>query len=88
MNRRSFLQTAGTAGLATGLAPTAAQAYIPEHNWEKYDWGAGPEVKDRLYQGPFPQYPPAAVVPDRDVVMVATPSKDIVSNYGMGTGEG
>ena len=84
MNRRSFLQTAGTAGLATGLAPTAARAYIPEHNWEKYDWGSGPEVKDRLYQGPFPQYPPAAVVPDSDVVMVTTPSKDIVPNYGMG----
>jgi hypothetical protein len=84
MNRRWFLQTAGTAGFATGLASTAAQAYIPEHNWEKYDWGAGPEVKGRLYQGPFPQYPPAAVVPDSDVVMVTTPSKEIVPNYGMG----
>ena len=82
MNRRAFLQT-GTAGVATGLAP-AARAYISEHNWEKYDWGSGPEVKDRLYQGPFPQYPPAAVVPDSDVVMVTTPSKDIVPNYGMG----
>jgi len=39
-------------------------------------------VKDRLYQGPFPQYPPAAVVPDSDVVMVITPSKEIVPNYG------
>jgi len=84
MNRRSFLQTAGTAGVAAGLAPTAARAYIPEHNWEKYDWGSGPEVRDRLYQGPFPQYPPAAVVPDSDVVMVTTPSKDIVPNYGVG----
>ena len=83
MNRRSFLQTAGSAGLATGLAPTAAQVYIPEHNWEKYDWGCGPGVKDRLYQGPFPQYPPAAVDPDSDVVMVTTPSLEIVPNYGM-----
>jgi hypothetical protein len=48
MNRRSFLQTAGTAGLATGLTSKAARAYIPEHNWEKYDWGSGPEMKDRL----------------------------------------
>ena len=48
MNRRSFLETAGTAGLATGLAPTAA------------------------------------VVPDSDVVMVTTPSKEIVPNYGIG----
>ena len=82
MNRRWFLQT-GTAGLATGLAPSA-RAYVPEHNWEKHDWGSGPAVKDRLYQGPFPQYPPMAVVPDSDVVMVTTPSRDIVPNYGMG----
>jgi hypothetical protein len=67
----------------TGLAP-AASALVPEHNWEKYDWGAEPEVEDRLYQGPFPQYGPAAVIPGSDVVMVTTPSKDIVPNYGMG----
>lgn len=84
MNRRAFLQTAGTAGIATGLGPTTARAYIPEHNWEKYDWGDGPVVKDRLYQGPFPQYAPGPVVPDSDVVMVTTPSKDIVPNYGVG----
>jgi hypothetical protein len=34
MNRRSFLQTAGAAGLATELASTSVRAYIPEHNWE------------------------------------------------------
>jgi len=49
-------------GRATGLTPAAARAYIPKHNWEKYDWGSWPEVKDRLCQGPFPRYPPAAVV--------------------------
>jgi hypothetical protein len=84
MNRRGFLQKAGVAGLSAGLTSTRARATIPEHNWEKYDWGSGPEVKDRLYQGPFPQYPPGAVVPESDVVMVTTPSKDIVPNYGMG----
>ncbi len=61
-----------------------ANATIPEHNWDKYDWGPGPAVPDRLYQGPFPQYGPCAVVPDSDVAMVTTPSKEIVSNYGMG----
>src|SRR6185503_9468092 len=55
-----------------------------EHNWEKYDWGYTPPVPERLYQGPFPQYGPAAVVPDIDVWMVTTPSQEIVSNYGMG----
>ena len=83
MNRRTFLRGASTAGVAAGLVPPA-HAYIPEHNWDKYDWGSGPEVKDRLYQGPFQQYGPGAVVPDSDVVMVTTPSKDIVPNYGMG----
>jgi len=80
MDRRSFLQRAGRAGLATGLAPTVARAYIIEHHWEQYDWGSGSEVRNRLYQGPFPQYPPAAVVPDSDVVMVTTQSKEIAPN--------
>src|SRR5579862_9155775 len=82
MNRRTFLHT-GAASVAAGLA-APARAYVPEHNWEKYDWGSGPEVRDRLYQGPFPQYPPDVVVPDSDVVMVTTPSREIVPNYGMG----
>jgi hypothetical protein len=75
MNRRTFLKAASATGLASGLSSPAAFGYIPEHNWEKYDWGNGPDVKDRLQQGPFPQYGPAAVVPDSDVVMVTTPSK-------------
>ena len=41
------------------MAP-ALQAWVPSHNWEKYDFGGGPQVKDRLYQGPFPQYEPEA----------------------------
>jgi hypothetical protein len=83
MNRRTLFKSAGASGLVLGLGKSAASA-IPEHNWDKYDWGAGPTVPDRLYQGPFPQYGPGAVVPDSDVAMVTTPSKDIVSNYGMG----
>ena len=84
MNRRTlFRSVAAASGLVIGLGKSSANA-IPEHNWDKYDWGAGPTVPDRLYQGPFPQYGPGAVVPDSDVAMVTTPSKDIVSNYGMG----
>ena len=83
MNRRDFLHAAGSAGAAAGLGSTV-RAAIPEHNWEKYDWGSGPEVTDRLYQGPFPEYTPLAVVPGSDVVMVTTPSPDIVPNYGLG----
>ncbi len=52
--------------------------------WEKYDFGSGPVVKDRLNQGPFPIYAPEEVVPDSSVVMATTPSREIVNNYGMG----
>ena len=84
MDRRSFLKSATATGLAVGLFKATANASIPEHNWDKYDWGSGPAVPDRLYQGPFPQYGPCAVVPDSDVAMITSPSKEIVSNYGMG----
>jgi hypothetical protein len=84
MERRKFLKSAIATGLTAGLYTAAADASIPEHNWNKYDWGSGPAVSDRLYQGPFPQYGPCAIVPESDVWMVTSPSKDIVSNYGMG----
>ena len=84
MDRRNFLKSATVTGLTLGLYKANANASIPEHNWDKYDWGSGPPVLDRLYQGPFPQYGPCAVVPDSDVSMITSPSKEIVSNYGMG----
>jgi hypothetical protein len=84
MDRRSFLKSATATGLTVGLLKASANASIPEHNWDKYDWGSGPAVPDRLYQGPFPQYGPCAVVPESDVSMITSPSREIVSNYGMG----
>jgi hypothetical protein len=84
MDRRRFLKSAAASGLTAGLCKVTASATVPEHNWNKYDWGSGPAVADRLYQGPFPQYGPCAIVPESDVWMVTSPSKDIVSNYGMG----
>ena len=84
MNRRSFLKSAAATGLTVSLLQSGASAAIPEHNWDKYDWGSGPAVPDRLYQGPFPQYGPCAVVPDSDVSMITAPSREIVPNYGMG----
>lgn len=84
MERRRFLKSAIATGFTVGLCNVAADAAIPEHNWDKHDWGSGPAVPDRLYQGPFPQYGPSAIVPESDVWMVTSPSNDIVSNYGMG----
>ena len=84
MKRRTFLQTSGAAALLAGVGVRSAAARIPAHNWDRYDFGSGPVVKDRLYQGPFPQYEPEAFLPGSEVVMATTPSKDIVSNFGMG----
>jgi hypothetical protein len=84
MDRRNFLKSATATGLTVGLSKATANAAISEHNWDKYDWGSGPRVPDRLYQGPFPQYGPGAVVPDSDVVMVTTPSKDIIADLSLG----
>jgi hypothetical protein len=71
MHRRAFMKT-GVLG--------AAVAYVPAHNFEKYDFGAGPTVRERLNQGPFP----ADLYPSWTVVMALTPSEDVVHNYGMG----
>jgi hypothetical protein len=84
MQRRDFLKSsvalAATAELGTGLANGLVRA----HNWGKYDFGSGPPVADRLNQGPFPQYPPDAVIPTDEVVMTTTPSEEVVPNYGKG----
>ncbi len=39
MDRRSFLKSATATGLTVGLLKASANAFIPEHNWDKYDWG-------------------------------------------------
>jgi hypothetical protein len=84
MDRRNFLKTGGAVALLSGIATRQAAAFVPAHVWDKYDFGSGPKVTDRLNQGPFPIYPPEEVIPDSSVVMTTTPSGDIVNNYGMG----
>ena len=83
MNRRDFLHTTGALAL-TAAAVNTAQARVRVHNWDKYDFGSGPPVKDRLNQGPFPQYPPDASIPNDDVVMTTTPSDQVVPGFGKG----
>jgi hypothetical protein len=81
MFRRDFLRVG--AGVAA-VAGAAAKADVPAHNWGNYDFGSGPRVTERLNQGPFPQYPPGAVIPTDDVVMTTTPSGEVVPNFGKG----
>ena len=84
MQRRDFLKSTVAVAVAAELGMGKAQAKVPAHNWGNFDFGSGPQVTDRLNQGPFPQYPPDAVIPTDDVVMTTTPSEDAVPNYGKG----
>ena len=84
MQRRDFLKSTVAAAVAAELGIAKAQAKVSAHNWGNFDFGSGPQVTDRLNQGPFPQYPPDAVIPTDDVVMTTTASEDAVPNYGMG----
>src|SRR5436190_21720458 len=84
MQRRDFIKSTVAVAVAAELGMGKAQAKVPAHNWGNYDYGSGPQVTDRLNQGPFPQYPPDAVIPTDDVVMTTTSSEDVVANYGKG----
>jgi len=84
MQRRDFLKSSVALAVATELGTTKAHGFVPAHNWDKYDFGSGPPVGDRLNQGPFPQYAPEALIPTDDVVMTTTPSEEVVPNYGKG----
>jgi hypothetical protein len=80
MHRRSFLKAGGAITIAAGLGTKPLLARVPTHNFDKYDFGSGPPVADRLYQGPFS----ADDYPSWNVAMALTPSQEVVSNYGMG----
>ena len=84
MQRREFLKSTAVAAVAAELGLGRAAAKVPAHNWGNYNFGAGPQVTDRLNQGPFPQYAPEAVIPSDDVVMTTTSSQEVVPNYGKG----
>jgi hypothetical protein len=84
MHRRTFLKSSIAVTLAAELGRGNAEAKVPAHLWGNYDFGSGPPVHDRLNQGPFPQYPPDAIIPTDDVVMATTPTDEVVPNYGKG----
>ncbi len=84
MERRTFIKASGLIGLMAGTGLRSAEARIPPHNWDKYNFGPCPPITDRLNQGPFSAYGPDATAPGAEVIMVTTPSKLVVPNYGMG----
>ena len=77
MRRRDFIQAAGFAALLAGGARSRAAAV---HNFDRYDFGPGPPVADRLYQGPFP----TEQFSGWQVVMATTASTEVIRGYGMG----
>ncbi len=83
MQRRDFLKSTVAVAAAAELAMRRAQADVPAHNWGKYDFGSGPQVSDRLNQGPFPQYPPDALIPTDEVVIKG--GEGSLVNLQMGT---
>ena len=84
MQRRDFLKSGVALAVAAEFGNRGASGIVPAHNWSNHDFGAGPLVTDRLNQGPFPQYPPDAIIPSDEVLMATSPSEDVVPNYGKG----
>src|SRR5262245_34537715 len=76
MRRREFIQAAGAAALLAG--PRSGPATV--HNFDRYDFGPGPPVADRLYQGPFPTEQFAGW----QVVMATIASTEVIGGFGMG----
>src|SRR5215467_13450319 len=84
MQRRDFFKSTLAGALAGELVAGKAEGKVSAHLWGKYDFGAGPQVTDRLNQGPFPQYPPHAVLPPDHEVMTTTRTDEVVPNNGKG----
>ena len=76
MHRRDFIRAAGAAALLAGVRGRAATV----HNFDRYDFGPGPPVADRLYQGPFP----TEQFSGWQVVMATTASSEVIRGFGMG----
>jgi len=79
MHRRSFIKAGAALAALTDLGVGNAQD-IPSHNWDRYDFGSGPQVTDRLNQGPF------GIEQDEGwyTVLVTSQSEKPVRNYGLG----
>ena len=79
MRRRNFIKAGAAVSLATAIHNLKAQE-VPIHNWDKYDFGSGPFVSDRLNQGPF------GIEQDEGwyTVLVTSQSRKPVKNYGLG----
>ena len=79
MRRRHFIKTGSALTILNSLGVGRAQD-PPAHNWDRYDFGSGPVVTDRLNQGPF------GIEQDQGwyTILVTSPSDKPIRNYGAG----
>jgi hypothetical protein len=79
MQRRNFIKAGAALTMLNGLGVGKAQD-VPTHNWDRYDFGSGPTVSERLNQGPF------GIDQDEGwyTVLVTSQSDKPVRNYGLG----
>lgn len=79
IGRREFVKAGAGLGAAFG-APRKARADVPPHLWQGYDFGPGPQVTDRLGQGPF------GIEQDEGwyTILTTTASSAPVRNFGLG----
>src|SRR4029453_3235058 len=79
MQRRNFIKAGAALTILNSLSAGNAQ-HVPTHNWDRYDFGSGPTVADRLNQGPF------GIEQDEGWyrLMVTTPQDKPIKNYGLG----
>lgn len=77
MRRRDFIRASAGAAVLLSSARSRAAAV---HNFDGYDFGPGPPLAHRLYQGPFPTEQFAGW----QVVMATTASSEVIAGFGMG----
>lgn len=81
MYRRGFIRAGATLAGALGVARSGVfRADVPDHNWDHYDFGPGPRVRNRLNQGPF------GIDQDQGwfTLTTTTPSERHFRNFGTG----
>ncbi len=80
MRRRELIKAGTALVVAGGMRKATVRADVPSHRWDGYDFGPGPEVTDRLNQGPF------GIEQDQGWFTIAstTPSDLPVKNHGLG----
>ncbi len=79
MDRRNFVKAGAALALMSSTAGSS-RADVPAHRWDGYDFGPGPEVPNRLNQGPF------SIDQDEGwyTLLTTTPSEKAVRNWGLG----